>query len=77
MTTIFHLDPHTTQCENEVWRKVNLQMIANKLLDAFINAARVTKSYIPTANALVRIIVSIEQCNQNVAKESSTTRQTW
>ena len=50
-----HLDPHTKQCELEVQKIVHLQVIANQLPDAFINTKRVTKSYIPVANALARI----------------------
>ena len=65
MTTISHLDPRTTQCESEVRRIVNLQMIANQLPDAFTDAAKVTKSHIPAANTPARIIVPVEQCNQN------------
>ena len=52
--TLTHLDPHTNQCELEVYRITHLQ-----LQDAFIDIKKVTKSYIPTANPLVRIDVPI------------------
>ncbi|BBN67488.1 transposable element gene [Prunus dulcis] len=51
VSTLSHLDPHTAQCENEVRRIVHLQSIANQMPDAFNDAAKVTKSHIPAANA--------------------------
>ncbi|RYE23962.1 MAG: hypothetical protein EOP45_06335 [Sphingobacteriaceae bacterium] len=49
--TLLHLDPYTKDCEGEVERIVHLQSIANQLPDAFTDTKRVTKSYIPAANA--------------------------
>ena len=50
-----HLDPYTKQCELEVQKIVHLQAITNQLPDAFTDTKRVTKSYIPAANAPARI----------------------
>ncbi|BBH04774.1 Disease resistance protein CC-NBS-LRR class family [Prunus dulcis] len=63
VSTLSHLDPHTAQCENEVRRIVHLQSIANQMLDAFNDAAKVTKSHIPAANAPARIDVHNGQSN--------------
>ena len=54
--TLTHLDPHTNQCELEVYRITHLQ-----LQDAFIDIKKVTKSYIPTANTPARIDVPVRQ----------------
>ena len=50
-----HFDHHTNQCELEVQRINHLQNLANQLPNAFIEIKRVTKSHIPTMNALARI----------------------
>ena len=50
-----YLDPYTKQCELEVQKIVHLQAIANQFPDAFTDTKRVTKSYIPAANAPARI----------------------
>ncbi|BBG94674.1 transposable element gene [Prunus dulcis] len=63
VSTLSHLDPHTAQCENEVRRIVHLQSIANQMPDAFNDAANVTKSHIPAANAPARIDVHDGQSN--------------
>ena len=57
LSTMSHFDPCTNQCEVEVQRIIHLQNIANQLLDAFIDTKKVTKSHIPTANALAWINV--------------------
>ncbi|XP_049397137.1 uncharacterized protein LOC125861237 [Solanum stenotomum] len=57
--SLSHLDPRTNQCEQEVQKIIYLQNIANQLPDAFTNLPRVTKSYIPAANAQVRVDVLI------------------
>jgi len=59
--SLSHLDPRTNQCELEVQKIIYLQNIANQLPDAFTNLPRVTKSYIPAANAQVRVDVPIGQ----------------
>jgi len=46
-----HFDPSTKQYEQEVERIIHLQSLANNLPDAFTDLKRVTKSYIPAANA--------------------------
>ena len=55
-----HLDPHTPKCEKEVQRIIHLQEIANRLPDAFNDAAKVTKSHIPAVNISTRIYVPKE-----------------
>ena len=55
-----HLDPRTSKCENEVQRIIRLQEIANRLADTFIDATKVTKSYIPAVNTPARIHVPEE-----------------
>ena len=52
-----HFDSHTNQCELEVKRIIYLQNLANKLLDAFIDIKKVTKSHILAVNAPTRIDV--------------------
>ena len=56
-----HLDSRTNQCELEVQKIIHLQNLANQLPDAFIDTKKVTKSYIPTANTLAQIDVSVGQ----------------
>ncbi|KAL5809036.1 hypothetical protein ACOSQ3_029727 [Xanthoceras sorbifolium] len=73
--SLIHLDPYTSQCENEVRKIVHLQTIANQLPDAFTDANRVTKSYIPAANVPARVIVPEERYKQLAATESSVARQ--
>ena len=70
-STLSHLDPRTSQCENEVRRIVHLQKIANRLPDAFNDAAKVTKSHVPTMNAPARINVPVGQTQTIAAKESA------
>ena len=50
-------DHCTNQYELEVQRIIHLHNLANQLPDAFVDAKKVTKSHIPTANAPVRINV--------------------
>ena len=50
-STLSHFDPHTNQCELEVQMIIHLQNLANQLLDAFVDAKKVTKSHIPAVNA--------------------------
>lgn len=52
-------------------RIVHLQQIAEQLSDAFTDVVKITKSYIPTANVLDRVIVPKEQLMKNVADELS------
>ena len=52
-----HLDPRTSECENEVQQIIRLQEIANRLPDAFNDATKVTKSHIPAVNTPARIHV--------------------
>ncbi|KAK4707751.1 hypothetical protein R3W88_028676 [Solanum pinnatisectum] len=59
--SLSHLDPRTNQCEQEVKKMIYLQNVANQLPDTFTNPPRVTKSYIPAANALVRVDVPVGQ----------------
>ena len=48
---------------------MHLQEIANRLPNAFNDAAKVTKSLVPTMNVLARINVPIEQSQNIVAKK--------
>ena len=65
-----HLNPHTTECEKEVQRIIHLQVIANRLHDAFNDAAKVIKSYIPAVNTPTRIHVLEEhkEMDNNVSR---------
>lgn len=63
-STLSHLDPRTSQCENEV-------RIANRLPDAFNDAVKVIKSYVPAMNAPAKINVSIGRSQNIAAKESA------
>ena len=65
-----HLDPRTSQCENEVRRTVHLQEIANRLPAVFNDAVNVTKSHMPAMNIPVRINIPVEQSQNTAAKES-------
>ncbi|XP_070035716.1 uncharacterized protein [Nicotiana tomentosiformis] len=49
--SLSHLDPRTTQYEQEVQKIIYLQNITNQLPNAFTDLPRVTKSHIPTLNA--------------------------
>ena len=64
--------PHTKQCEQEVQKILRLQDIANQLPNAFTDSKRVTKSYIPTANAPTHIEVPAGQSTKIIANESMT-----
>ncbi|CAL9025326.1 unnamed protein product [Prunus brigantina] len=68
-----HLDPRTTQSENEVRTIVHLQQIANQMPDAFTNTGKVTKSHIHAANTPTMIDIPIGLTNV-AANESSTAR---
>ena len=69
-----HLDPRTAQCDKEVQRITHVQKIVSQLPDAFTDIAKVTKSYIPTANTPVRINIPIGKAAIVAANESSMTR---
>ncbi|KAL0540982.1 hypothetical protein IC582_021009 [Cucumis melo] len=56
-----HLDPRTKQCELEVQKIIHLQSVANQMPDAFTDTKKVTKSYIPTANAPSKIEIPTQQ----------------
>ncbi|KAL9160609.1 hypothetical protein ABFS82_08G211600 [Erythranthe guttata] len=68
-----HLDPRTSECENEIHRIIHLQNIANRLHDAFNDASKVTKSYIPAVNMPARIAVLEEHAKMN----DDLPRQKW
>ena len=51
-------DPCTSECELEIQKIIKLQNIANKILDAFTDIKRITKSYILVANAPEKIEIS-------------------
>ena len=54
-----HRDPHTNQCKLQVQRIIHLQNLANRLLDAFIDTKKVTKSHVLTANTPTQIDVLV------------------
>ena len=66
-----HLDQRTLECEKEVQRIIHLQEIANRLPDAFNDAAKVTKSHIPVVDTPARIYVPEEhkEMNENVPRQ--------
>ena len=70
--SLLHLDPRTKQCESEVQKIVHLQAIANQLPDAFTDTKRVTKSYIPAANAPARIKIPDIKSEDKFTHESKT-----
>ena len=63
-----HLDPRTKQCELEVQKIIHLQSLANRLPNAFSDPKSVTKSYMPAANAPIKMDVTIGQ--SHIANES-------
>ena len=50
-----HVDPPTKQSKKEVQKIINLQDLANRLPDAFVDSSKATKSHIPVANVPSRI----------------------
>nr|CAD39881.2 OSJNBb0067G11.4 [Oryza sativa Japonica Group]CAE05263.2 OSJNBb0115I09.25 [Oryza sativa Japonica Group] len=52
------LDPRNSEAELEVQRIINLQNLANKLLDAFTDYKGMTRSHIPAVNAPERVEVT-------------------
>ena len=64
------MDPRTPQCELEVQRIIHLQMIANRMPDAFNDTSKIMKSYIKVTNVPVRIIVLEEQSKKAIANET-------
>ena len=70
--SLFHFDPCTKQCEQEVQRIIHLQSLANNNLpDAFTNLKRVTKSCISAANAPEKI--NVQEGQQSTTNESKAT----
>jgi hypothetical protein len=53
--SIISSDPHTKETELQVHKIINLQNIANNLLDAFINYKCVTKSWNLKVNVPERV----------------------
>ena len=66
-----HFNPRTKQCEQEVQRIIHLQSLTNNLPGAFIDLKRVTKSYIPAANAPEKI--DVQEGQPSTANESKAT----
>ena len=66
-----HLDPRTPECEKEVYHIIYLQEIANRLPNAFNDAAKITKSHIPTVNTPAWIYVPEEhkKMDENVPRQ--------
>ncbi|KAL0556275.1 hypothetical protein IC582_004787 [Cucumis melo] len=61
VSLLSHLDPRTKQCELQVQKIIHLQSVANQMPDAFTDTKKVTKSYIPAANAPSRIEIPTQQ----------------
>ena len=72
-SSMSHLDPRIAQCDKEVQRITHLQKIASQWPEAFTDTAKVTKSYIPTANTPTRIKIPIRKTAIMAANESSMT----
>ena len=70
--SLLHLDPYIKQCELEMKNIVHLQAIANQLPDVFTDTKRVTKSYIPAANAPARIEIPEIKSEDKETHESKT-----
>lgn len=69
ISTISHLDHHTSECETEVQKMVHLQKIINLLADIFTYTSKVTKSRILATNAPTWVIVHAEQSSIKVDNE--------
>ncbi|CAA7029245.1 unnamed protein product [Microthlaspi erraticum] len=67
--SLAYLDPPSNQREVEVQKIIHMQRLANQLPDAFTDTKRVTKSYIPAANAPSKIEVPHEHFDVNRASE--------
>ncbi|XP_058733957.1 uncharacterized protein LOC131605639 [Vicia villosa] len=63
--SLSHLDPRTKQCELEVQKIIHLQNLENQLPNAFTDPKGVTKSYIPAANAPIKIDIPVGQSNES------------
>ena len=61
--SLSHLCPRTNQCELEVQEIIHLKSLVGQLRDAFTVPKKVTKSYIPVINALIKIDVIVGQIN--------------
>ena len=70
-SSMSHLDPRIAQCDKEVRRITHIQKIVSQLPVAFTDTAKVTKSYIPTANTPTRINIPIGKIAIMEANESS------
>lgn len=60
---LFHLDFQTTQRENKAQIIIHLQQIENHLLNVFIDAYKVTKSFIQPTNT-GRVTIPNEYSNK-------------
>lgn len=63
--SLSHFDPRTKQCELEVQKIIQLQNLANQLANAFTDPKGMTKSYIPAANAPIKIDIPVGQSNES------------
>ena len=53
-----HLDLCTLKCENEVQQIIHLQIITNKLPNAFNNSAKIAKFHSLTINNPAQIVIT-------------------
>ncbi|KAL0533448.1 hypothetical protein IC582_030288 [Cucumis melo] len=61
VSLLSHLDPRTKKCELEFQKIIHLQSVANQMPDAFTDTKKMTKSYIPAANAPSRIEIPTQK----------------
>ena len=64
-----HLNHPTKQSKLKVQKIIHLQNLANRLLDAFIDSTKVTKSHKPFANIPVHIEIPMGKLKYNMANE--------
>jgi hypothetical protein len=74
--SLSHLDPRTKQCELEVQKIIHLQSLANQLPNTFTDPKSVTKSYIPAANAPIKMDAPV-RLYISYCKRVSTTHEAW
>ena len=72
VSSSFHLNPCTRQCELKIQMIIHFQGLANQLPDVFTDTKKVTKSHIPIMNTLAHIDVLVEQLENVMASESNT-----
>ena len=73
-----YLDPRTRQCELEVQKFIDLQRIANKLPNVFLDTKRITTSYMPAKNASIQLMSLLDNHTPEVWRPiSSKIKNPW